>query len=256
MFNYDDAKSHARSFLKLYGNFSNNRSNAIKSLLLTIETQSLAADKNAAIINDIPALHKMASASNKEVNVQKLSSDDFDRLASDYLSFGITTATEVHEVRKEEEAAAIESGDLNPYQKYVTSSTIGGSVLLMSMAPSPLNGFPELTELPKEMCELTELTQLSIINNSVESISPDISKMTALKRLDLSGNKLKTLPAEIGDLENLQTLRLSKNPLESIPAEIANCKNLSTLVIKGTNLTDADIAKLAEILPPKCKIKN
>ena len=76
-----------------------------------------------------------------------------------------------------------------------------------------------------------------------------------LKKLDLSGNNLKTLPPEIGLLTNLKTLKLNNNPLESIPPEIANCTSLSSLVIKGTNLSDEDIAELA-ILLPDCKIKS
>lgn len=254
MFEFDKAKSHGKSFLDLFGNFSNNRSNAVKDLMIRIELQSLAASRNSGIVSDIAKLHTMASSSGKEVNAKRLSADQFDRLKGEYYTHAMSVSSDVHEVKKQEEADAIASGELNPYQKYVSDVAIGGPAIMMTMAPSTLSGFPELKELPKEMCELTQLTQILIMNNKIESISPDIVKLTSLKKLDLTGNQLKTLPVEIGQLENLETLKLSNNPLESIPVEIGNCTKLSSLVIKDTKLSEADIQKIQELLP-NCKIK-
>lgn len=255
MFDFDNAKSHAKSFLSIYGNFSDNRSKAIKNSLMSIETQSMAAESNAAIINDVAKLHIMASSGSKDVNARMLSSSEFDRLAQEASNHRKSVAVNVNEQHKEDEAEAIASGELNPYQKYYTDVAVGGPVILMTMAPSTLSGFPELKELPKEMCEFEDLTQIIILNNSIETISRDIAKLTLLKKLDLSGNNIKTLPPEIGQLKNLKTLKLNKNPLESIPAEIANCKSLTSLVIKGTKLSDEAIAELTRLLPD-CKIKN
>jgi len=255
MFDFDNAKSHAKSFLGIYGNFSDNRSAAIKNILMRIELQKMAAENNAAIINDVEKLHTMASASGKNVNAKMLSSGDFDRLKQEYSGHNMSVAIEVNEQHKEDEAEAIASGELNPYQKYYSPVAVGGPAMLLNMPPSALSGIPELKELPKEMCEFEDLTQIIILNNSIETITPDIAKLTLLKKLDLSGNNLKTLPPEIGQLTNLKTLKLNKNPLESIPAEIANCTNLTSLIIKGTKLSDEQIAELARLLPD-CKIKN
>lgn len=255
IFDFENAKSHAKSFLKIYGNFNDNRSTAVKGLLKRIQLQSMAAETNAAIINDIPKLHTMASAASKKVNARMLSTSEFERLSTEFSGHNMNVAIEVNEQHKEDEAEAIASGELNPYQKYYSDVAVGGPGILMTMAPSALSGFPELTELPKEMCEFEDLTQIIILNNSIETISTDIVKLTLLKKLDLSGNNLKTIPAEIGQLSNLKTLKLSKNPLESIPAEIANCTNLKSLVIKGTNLSADAIAELTRLLPD-CKIKN
>lgn len=255
MFEFDKALDHGKSFMALFGNFSNNQSNAVKDLILRIRLQSMAADKNSEIIKDIAALHTKASASGKTVNAAHLSSDQFERLSSEYRGYGMSVAVEANEVQNQEEEEAIASGELNPYQKYVSDVAVGGPALMMTMPPSALSGFPELTELPKEMCELTQLTQILIMNNKLETVSPDIAKLTLLKKLDLTGNQLKTLPPEIGKLANLETLKLSKNPIESLPKELGNCTKLKTLVIKGTKLSDADIDEIQSMLP-KCKIKN
>lgn len=255
MFDFDNAKSHAKAFLDIYGNFSDNRSTDVKNILMRIQLQSMAAEENKSIISDIEKLHTLASASSKNTSAKMLSSSEFDRLSDEYFSQKMTIAKDVNEQNKEDEAEAIASGELNPYQKFYSEVAVGGPAILMTMPPSALSGFPELKELPKEMCEFEDLTQIVILNNSIETITPEITKLTLLKKLDLSGNNLKTLPTEIGQLKNLQTLKLSKNPLESIPAEIENCTNLKSLVIKGTKLSDGAIAELARLLPD-CKIKN
>lgn len=255
MFDFDKAKSHSKAFLRIYGNYSDNRSTKVKNTLMRIQLQSMAAEENATIISDVEKLHTMASASNKNTSAKMLASSEFDRLSDEYFSQKMDVAIDVNKQNKEDEAEAIASGELNPYQKFYSEVAVGGPGILMTMPPSALSGFPELKELPKEMCEFEDLTQIIILNNSIESITPDITKLTLLKKLDLSGNNLKTLPAEIGQLKNLQTLKLSKNPLESIPAEIENCTKLKSLVIKGTKLSDEAIAELARLLPD-CKIKN
>lgn len=255
VFDFERAKSHTKSFLGIYGNYSDNRSTAVKGLSMRIQLQSMAAETNAAILNDIAQLNTMASTASKEVNASMLSSAEFDRLSAEYSEHNINVVTEVNAQDNADEADAIASGTLNPYQKFYTPVAVGGATMLMNMAPSALSGTPVLKELPKEMCEFEDLTQIIILNNSIEEISPDIAKLTLLKKLDLSGNNLKTLPPEIGQLTNLKTLKLNKNPLENMPAEIANCTSLTSLVIKGTKLSDEAIAEFARLLP-NCKIKS
>ena len=229
MYDFDNARKHGGTFLKLFGNFSNNRSTAFKSLMMNMEKQKLAKEKNATIMNDIDALNKMAQASaSNTVNVKRLSSADFARLASDDASYRMEQRSEVSDARKQDEEAAIASGELNPYQKYVMDIT-GGKAIMMTMKPSPLTGIPTLKELPAEMCELEGLTQVLIMNNELETVSPAIGKLSELKKLDLTGNNIKTLPPEIGQLAMLETLRLGKNPIESFPEEIGNCTNLKKM---------------------------
>jgi hypothetical protein len=256
MFDFDNAKKHAESFKKLFGNFSNNRTNAMDEIIKRIYLQSVAAGKNKAILNDLAGLHAKASGSGSNgLMSQKLGADQVERLKSEFMGYRGSQAMAVNAELKKDEEEKIASGELNPYQKYYVEAMAGGAGIMMNMPPSVLSGIPELTEFPKEICEFTDAKQVIILNNKIESVPADIAKMTELKKLDLSGNQLKTLPAEIGQLENLQTLKLSKNPIESLPAELGNCKNLKSLVIKGTKLSGDQIAELQKMLPD-CKIKS
>ena len=254
MYDFDNAGKHGKAFLKLFGNFSNNRSNALKNSLIRMELQKISAEKNLAIMKDIDGLNKLAQTSaGVSVKVERLSSSEFERLVADDLKFKMGQHSEVSESRKEEEAEAIASGELNPYQKFVTVSSMG-TVLAMTMPPSAFSGIPELKELPAEICAIEGVNQLLLMNNSVETISSDIGKMSELTKLDLTGNNIKTLPAEIGQLKKLKTLRLGKNPIESFPEEIANCESLKSIVLKGSNVSNEVKDQLARLLPD-CKVK-
>ncbi len=253
LYDFENAKEHAKEFQELFGNFSNNRSQAFDKVMIRIQLQKIAAGKNEAIMDNISKLHEMASSA-KTSPAKRLPSSEFERVRSDYYSYVGSQANAVYEEKKKEEEEAIASGELNPYEKYYQPTMVGGEGFLMNMPPSALSGFPELTELPKEMCEFTDAKQIIILKNNIETIHPDIAKLENLKKLDLSGNKLKTLPPEIGNLINLETLKLSDNPLESLPDELANCLSLKTIVIKDTSLSSDQIKKL-EGWFPDAKIK-
>ena len=148
MYNFDKAIEHGRKFQKMWGNFHTNRTNDFDALMKKIEMQKIAAEKNSAIMSDIPALHAKAEATAKNsIKLTNLGSADFARLRVDHFKFMGSQLSDVNAERKKEEDAAIASGELNPYQKYVSPTAIGGPAIMMTMAPSPLSGFPELTEL-------------------------------------------------------------------------------------------------------------
>lgn len=254
LYDFENAKKHTEAFLAMFGNFSNNRTQAFEQLLIRIHLQKIAADKNLGIIGDVSILNAKASASKSGGQSKLLSSDQFDRLKGEFLIFKGSQASGLMEEKKKEEDALIASGQLNPYQKWYFPTAVGGEGILMNMPPSALSGTPELTELPIEICEFTEAKQLVILKNKITSVPADIAKMKLLVKLDLSGNLLKSLPVEIGQLKDLETLKLNANPLESLPSELANCTKLKTLQIKGTKLSETQIAEIKRMLP-NCKIK-
>jgi hypothetical protein len=254
MYDFDQAIKHSREYKVLWGNYSNNRSTKFDELVKTMEMQKIAAGKNEALLSDMLALRtKAEEASSSAVMFNQLNSEDFARLKEDYSTYMFDQYANVVEARKEEEAAAIANGDVNPYQKYVNLLPPSGPNIMMNMAPNSFNGLPELTELPLEICEL-DLKQLMIRSNLIASVPPEIGKMENLEKLDLTGNKLTTLPPEIGQLKKLKSLKLGKNPIESLPPEIANCESLKTLDLKETALSDQAKEQLETWLP-KCKIK-
>lgn len=64
-------------------------------------------------------------------------------------------------------------------------------------------------------------SRLDLSNNQLSELPAEITQLTNLSELYLSGNQLSELPAEIAQLTNLSQLYLSNNQL-SIPPEILN----------------------------------
>ena len=83
-----------------------------------------------------------------------------------------------------------------------------------------------LTNLPKEIGNLTNLQRLYLDNNKLTSLPNEIGNLINLKFLSLGINKLTSLPKEIGNLINLERLDLNNNNLTSLPKEILKIKEI------------------------------
>jgi small GTP-binding protein len=94
----------------------------------------------------------------------------------------------------------------------------------------------QLTSLPAETTQLTNLTTLNLSYNSLTSLPPEITHLTNLTTLYLGYNYLRSLPPEITHLTNLTTLDLSDNSLMNLPLEITMLTNLTNINIYGNQL--------------------
>jgi internalin A len=94
----------------------------------------------------------------------------------------------------------------------------------------------QLTEIPSEIGQLTNLTWLDLQGNRLTSLSPEICQLTNLKELNLRGNRLTALPPEIGQLTNLTALYLYNNRLTSLPPEICQLRYLEEIYLDGNPL--------------------
>ena len=122
----------------------------------------------------------------------------------------------------------------------------GGVFKPVNMSYSSALG-SNLSEFPTDIPENTK--KLSLSENNITEIPPEIGKFTNLRVLILSSNKLKTLPPEIGKLTNLEMLYLDQNKITELPPEIGNLVNLRQLYLERNKLTKLppDIGKLRNL---------
>ena len=72
------------------------------------------------------------------------------------------------------------------------------------------------------MADLGVATSLNLSKNQLTAIPPEIGNLTNLTELSLDYNQLTALPPDIGKLTNLTTLNLHRNHLTALPTEIGN----------------------------------
>jgi len=98
--------------------------------------------------------------------------------------------------------------------------------------------YKQLTELPKEIGNLVNLTELILWDNQLTELPKEVGSLVNLTELTIDGNQLTKLPKEIGNLVNLTELSLWKNQLTELPKEITNLVNLTKLYLGGNQLTE------------------
>ncbi|KST66804.1 leucine-rich repeat domain-containing protein [Mastigocoleus testarum] len=107
----------------------------------------------------------------------------------------------------------------------------------------------QLTALPSEIGELTNLQSLNLYNNQLTVLPPEIGKLTNLQLLDLYNNQLISLPLETRKLTNLQSLNLYNNQLTTLLPEIGQLTNLQSLNLYNNQLSilPSEIGKLTNL---------
>lgn len=94
-----------------------------------------------------------------------------------------------------------------------------------------LNNNPQLKHLPDCISDLKNLTTLSASNCQIENIDA-LSESTALTSLDLSNNKLTGELAELTHLKALKSLKIHQNTdIQALPETLTSFEHLSTLSI-------------------------
>jgi hypothetical protein len=99
-----------------------------------------------------------------------------------------------------------------------------------------LSGY-NLTSLPPEIAQLSNLRNLELSHNNLTALPPEITQLCNLKTLVFNGNSLRQLPPGIGELINLTELSLASNGLSMFPSEIGQLTNLTVLNLNHNRLT-------------------
>jgi internalin A len=110
--------------------------------------------------------------------------------------------------------------------------------------------FNQIVKIPAAIAKLQNLRTLYLHHNQIVKISDAISQLQNLKELYLSGNQIVKIPDFISQLQNLTSLDFSYNQIVEIPNVIAKLQNLTELYLFGNQIvkiSDA-IAQLQNLI--------
>ncbi|KAL0265939.1 UNVERIFIED_CONTAM: hypothetical protein PYX00_011656 [Menopon gallinae] len=107
----------------------------------------------------------------------------------------------------------------------------------------------QLTALPNEIGNLSQLQKLGLGNNQLTALPGGIGSLSLLKKLSLYRNRLTTLPGEIGSLSLLKDLYIRNNRLITLPKEIGRLSHLQKFDLSNNKLTTLpkEIGKLSQL---------
>ncbi|OQR77974.1 leucine-rich repeat and calponin homology domain-containing protein 3-like, partial [Tropilaelaps mercedesae] len=96
-----------------------------------------------------------------------------------------------------------------------------------------------LNELPSFVCELYQLTELSLYSNLLRALPSDESLLTLqhLTYINLSKNQISVIPRALCYLPKLQVLIVSHNRLCSLPEEVGRMDSLSDLDVSCNEIS-------------------
>ncbi len=115
----------------------------------------------------------------------------------------------------------------------------------------------DLKELPPTIAKLKKLKKLilcskfgehKLLYNQLTSLPTEISELTNLEVLDLTSNQISHFPVEITALPNLLSLRLGINKIKEIPEEITQLTNLQSLDLSHNQIASTWLTKLSSSL--------
>lgn len=118
-----------------------------------------------------------------------------------------------------------------------------------------LHGAPvDLTEILNKAADYP-LTTLYIMNfrQFVSQIPKEINNFNKIQTLALFNNSLQQIPEMSGFASNVDSLFIDLNPLTTLFPAVQKLYNLKLLSIRQTNIADAEIKQVQQILP-NCKI--
>eukprot|EP00961_Rhodomonas_salina_P121756 1639439-Rhodomonas_salina.1 len=102
--------------------------------------------------------------------------------------------------------------------------------------------------IPPEIVTMSSLTELMLDDNKIEGVDPALCNLPFLTNLQLNNNKIRTLPDTLWTMTNMTFLGLATNNFAEFPVEVCDCHNLKNLVLDDNNL--------AEVPMHICKLEN
>ena len=95
-----------------------------------------------------------------------------------------------------------------------------------------------LTHLPPEIGRLRNLLVLNLESNRLQQLPAEIGQLEHLEHLWMRSNRLADLPPQFANLRRLQDFNVASNPLGRVPEPIVQLPNLQRLILDNCGLTE------------------
>ncbi|CAN4102189.1 unnamed protein product [Withania somnifera] len=101
----------------------------------------------------------------------------------------------------------------------------------------------------EELASLKSLMIISLNQNHIATLPPEVGTLTSLRQLHIAHNELTGLPSEIGLLTGLEVLKVNNNRIHSIPETIGGCASLIEVDLSSNLLVELPetIGKLKDL---------
>ncbi|KAI6243910.1 PDZ/DHR/GLGF domain protein [Aphelenchoides fujianensis] len=94
----------------------------------------------------------------------------------------------------------------------------------------------KIISIPSSIGSLKKLEMLKISHNCLSTLTPAICSCVELRDLSLCENLLSELPSSIGNLNKLRFFDASSNHLTHVPSTIGGCSSLGVLALRNNKL--------------------
>ncbi len=98
-----------------------------------------------------------------------------------------------------------------------------------------------LTSIPKELGQASNLKKLLVSYNRLTSVPAQLGQAKALEQLDLANNLLTDLPAEIAQLPKLKHLSLNTNRFTHVPRALLDLPSDTEVDLRNNPIPDEEL---------------
>lgn len=203
-------------------------------ILNAFPSHSFGIDQSDISLNDaikifmrlVNQLHKEADRLEADPRFSKIPCEE--RLAWEYANFtGL-----IQEVQTRTEAAKRQ--DFHTFIKAVAKE------IHVNIPPdADLTNFWH--NVLKNDIRIQGIESLSLLDQNIKFLPPEIGSLSNLKSLYLGSNKLKELPPELASLSQLQRLVLSDNQFDKVPEVLASLPNLQHLRLNENKIKEIQV---------------
>jgi Leucine-rich repeat (LRR) protein len=146
-------------------------------------------------------------------------------------------------------AEARESGSLNLNLSYLQLTKIPPQIAQLSQLKRLDLDNNQIVTIPDAITQLSNLQYLYLFNNQIVEIPDAIAQFSNLQILSLNNNKIVEIPDTITKLPNLQELWLGNNQIVEIPDAITKLPNLRILYLRNNQIVEIPdaIAQLSNL---------